>query len=144
VTPEDLRPILSGLAGAAIAGWISNRLARWIPGALNGKSADALLREHRWPILAANIAFALGLFGGLALYQWGHFARNDLRPVGLGFGFALSAPLLVLPLAAWLANLDVRESLVSYAISQRMPVALIYTVLLLGVPLFAVSLNALF
>lgn len=67
------------------------------------------------------------------------FAANDWRPLGLGFGFALSAPPVVLPLVAWLGHLNVRECLVSYAIPQRPPIPLISALLLPGVPLVAIG-----
>ena len=111
---DDLRPILSGLAGGAIAVWLSHRLSRLIPATLNGKSAQQLTREHRAAVRLANIASFAGLLGALALYQWGEFSRNDWRPLGLGFGFALAAPLAILPIVALLRRQSVRECMVSW------------------------------
>lgn len=144
MTLDELRPVLSGLAGGVVAVWLSHRLSRWIPASLNGKSAQSLVQEHRAAILCANVMAALGIFGALALYSVAGFASNDWRPLGLGLGFALTAPLVAVPAVSWLTGRSVREGLVSYAISQRMPVVAIYGVLLLGIPLFFVSIGHLF
>ena len=141
---DDLRPILSGLVGGLVAVWLSRRLSRWIPDALHGKSAQLLTAENRLSIWLANAGSALGLLAALSLYQWGGFPDNDWRPLGLGFGFALASPLAVLPLAALSQGRGVKECLVAYAISQGIPVPVIYGLLMLGVPLLAISVGASF
>ncbi len=138
---DDLRPVLSGIAGGAVAVWLGHRLSRWIPASLNGKTQERLLQEHRIAILVANVLAAAGFLGALSLYQWGGFARNDWRPIGLGFGLALTAPLIAVPAVSWIIGRSVSEGLVSYAVSQRMPIAVIYGLLLLGVPLLFVSIE---
>jgi hypothetical protein len=140
VTFDDIRPILSGLAGGAIALWLSHRLSRWIPVALNGKSAPALTAEHRTTIRLANALSFAGILGAIVLYTSGVFRDNDWRPLGVGVGLTLTAPLMVLPIASALLGRSVKECLVAYAIDQRMPVPVIYGVLILGVPLLIFSL----
>ncbi len=140
---NDIRPILSGLAGGAVAVWLSHKLSRWIPTTLRGKPARLLVAENRTAIRWANAASASGLLSALALYLWGGYARNDWRPFGLGFGFALTAPLIVLPVVAALRKQNIKECLVSFAISQHMPIPVIYGLLLLGIPLLAASIVAL-
>ena len=102
---DDLRPILSGLAGSVVAVWLSHKLARWIPSSLNGKSAELLVRQNRAAIWCANTLSAMGLVGAVALYQWAGFSNNDWRPLGLGFGFAFTAPLLIVPAVSWLRGM---------------------------------------
>lgn len=140
MTLDDIRPIFSGLAGGAIAVWLCHRLSRWIPSALEGKSAQVLVQENRVAIRIADVASFLGIMGALALYHVGGFAHNDWRPLGLGFGFAFVSPLAVLPIVAMLSRNSVRHCLVAYAVSKGMPVMIIYGLLVLGVPLFLASL----
>lgn len=137
---DDIRPVFSGLVGGAIAVWLSNRLSRWMPSALDGKSAQALVDENRSAIRFANFASLFGILGVLVLYQLGGFAHNDWRPLALGLGFAFAAPLLVLPIVALATRTNIRHCMVAYAISQGMPVAVIYGLLVLGLPLFFAGL----
>lgn len=111
-----------------------------MPAALDGKSAQMLVDENRLAIRIANVLSLLGILGGLALYQVGGFAHNDWRPLALGFGFALTAPLLVLPIVALARRANVRYCMVAYAISQGMPVVIIFGLLVLGLPLFLAGL----
>ena len=111
-----------------------------MPSALDGKSAQVLVEEHRSAIRISNIASLVGLLGTLALYQVAPFAHNDWRPLALGLGFALAAPLLVLPTVALLRHTSVRHCMAAYAISQGMPVVVIFGLLVLGLPLFLAGL----
>ena len=137
----EIGPILSGLAGAAAAAWLSHRLSRWIPFAFEGKSGVQLVQHHKFAIHAANAIALAGLVGTVAAYSLAGLSRHDWRPFGVGFGFALSSPLLVLPLVSVALGKSVRECMVAYAISQKQPPLFIYSLLILGLPLFLVSLT---
>jgi hypothetical protein len=132
---DDIRPILSGLIGGVIAIALGCALSRWMPKSFQGKSADQLLRENRFAIKMANILSLIGIFGALALYQWGDFARNDWRPLALGFGFAFSVPFVSLPLSALVTKRHTSEAFVAYALSKKVPVPVLFTLLSLGIPL---------
>jgi hypothetical protein len=144
MTFDDIRPIFSGLAGGVFALWLSRRLSRWIPTALNGTSAPVLVSEHRTAIRLANTLSIASFVGAIALYQSGVYRNNDWRPLGLGFGLALTGPLILLPIVAMLRRLSVKECLVAYAIDQRMPIPVICGVLIVGVPLLIISLVNIF
>ena len=135
----EYRPILSGLLGGLIAALVCTTWAQWLPKGLNGKAPSTLLLQHRWAIRLSNGASLAGLCLTLAMYRWGGFASNDWRPVALGAGAALSAPLVVLPLVAIARRCAVAEAYIAFALNQRTPVAVLYPLLLLGIPLLAVA-----
>lgn len=144
VEADALRPILSGVAGAAISAWLLQRLSRWVPLAKNGKSAEALVSENRARIYAANTFFFLGIIGALFVYQRGYFPRNDWRPAALGLGFGCVAPVLFLFLSTVSSGSQkVREAYVAYAISQKAPPLLLYSLMSLGFVAFCVGLASL-
>jgi hypothetical protein len=136
---DALGPIISGVAGAAVAGWVSIVLARWIPTVCNAKSAAVLLRENRPAIYAANGLFLLGLLGAIGLYKFGWLRVNDWRGLALGFGVGTLASALALPLFAMAAGRSPREAIVAYAISQMVPTALLYVLFALGIACFAAA-----
>jgi hypothetical protein len=136
---DDVRPIISGLVGGALAVALSAALSRRIPKAFRGKSANALLREFRTPIKVANWLCLLGLLSAIVLYRWAEFSSHDWRPLGLGFGLMLSTPLVVLPLSALLTKRAPSEAVVAYCLSQKMPVTLMLVLLVSGIPLLLFS-----
>lgn len=137
---EYLPPVLSGLAGAAVASWLAVKWARWLPKVADDRSRERLLHDHRVAIRVANVVMAMAMFGTLALYKFGGFPSNAWRPLGLGLGLTLCAPSLTLPLTAWLTRRPIRDSLVSFAISQRMPMVVFWLVTLLGWGMFLPTL----
>lgn len=136
-------PVLSGLLGGAIATLICAAWSKWLPKRMNGKHADTLQFQHRWAIRLANLSVIAGLGAALWLYQWGGYATNDWRPMGLGAGAALSSPLLVLPLAAWSRRCSAAEAYVAFALNQKVPLWVLYPLLLLALPLLAFSIASL-
>ena len=141
---DALRPILSGLVGAAISGWLLQSLSKWVPRVSNGKTAEALVSENRARIYAANSLFFLGIAGALFVYQRGYFPRNDWRPVALGFGSGCVAPVLFLFFSTISkGSQKVREAFVAYAISQKTPPLLLYSLMSLGFIAFFVGLASL-
>ena len=88
-----------------------------------------------FPLLwLANTATGVGILGALAMYAWGGFASNDWRPFALGFGFAFSAPLAVLPLVARVRGGKPSEAFTAYALAQKTPPTILFPLLALGVP----------
>lgn len=130
---DVVRPIVSGLVGATVAGWLLSRLSRWVPVASEGKSAETLLAENRTRIFIANALFLLSLVGAIFVYRKGYFPANDWRAAGLGFGAACIAPVLWLYLSTLNGGARrTQEAFVAYAISQRTPPVLLYGLLFLG------------
>jgi len=141
---DVLRPVLSGLAGVAISAWLLRKLSKWVPLASNGKSAEALVSENRTRIYAANTLFFLGIIGALFAYQRGYLPRNDWRPAALGFGSGCVAPVLFLFLSTVSGgSRRVQEAFVAYAISQKTPPLLLYSLMSLGFITFCVGLSSL-
>jgi hypothetical protein len=144
VDADVFRPIVSGLIGAAVSGWLLSRLSRWVPVALADKPAEALLKENRTRIYAANTLFFLGIVGAIVVYQKGYFPRNDWRPAALGFGFGCIAPVLFLYFSTLSGGTRrTQEAFVAFAISQKTPPMLLYGILSLGFISFLVAATSL-
>jgi hypothetical protein len=137
-------PIISGVIGGALAVALSAALRRWIPKSFRGKSADKLLRDFRTPIRVTNGLSFAGLLSSLALYQWAGFSSHDWRPLSLGFGLMLSTPLAAMPIFALIARRSPTEAIVAYCLSQKMPVAVILVLMVLGLPLLVLAVWNLF
>lgn len=133
-------PILSALLGGALAWWLGRVCARWLPRVINGKSAPTLLRENRTVVRGANGVFMASLLATLLLYGLGVFDRYDWRGAGLGFGMALTGPLLVLLVTATFRRRPVTEILAAYALSQKTPITALAGLFGFGVVLFLLSL----
>jgi hypothetical protein len=136
---SEYRPIISGLLGGLVATVLCAAWARWLPRGMNGKSSEVLALQHRTGIWLANAAFFSGICLALYLYGWAGYASNDWRPIALGIGVAFSAPLVILPLVAWSRRCSPAEAYVAFALSQKMPVFLLYPLLALGIPLLGVA-----
>jgi len=144
VETDALRPVLSGLAGAAISAWLLQKLFKWTPLASNGKAAEALVSENRTRIYAANTLFFLGIIGAVFVYQRGYVPRNDWRPAALGVGSGCVAAVLFLFLSAVRGgSRKIQEAFVAYAISQKTPPLLLYSLMSLGFIAFCVGLASL-
>jgi hypothetical protein len=139
----EYRPILSGLMGGLVAAIVCAVWSRWLPRGANGKSASNLLLQHRATVRLANAAFLAGICIALYMYGWGGYSSNDWRPIAFGAGISLTAPLGILPLLAWLRRSSAAEAYVAFALNQRMPVFVMYPLLIAGVALLAVASAAL-
>ncbi len=133
-------PIISGLLGGVIAVLISAALSRWVLTSANGKSATRLLEENRTAVRASDALVVCGLLGALALYQFGGFARNDWRPLTLGFGLAGVAPLIILPIGAFLAGRPLSDAFYAYSIAKKLPPVFLYAMHSLCIPLLVLGL----
>ena len=135
-----IRPIISGLIGAAIAVWFLGKIAKWVPTTCNGKSVAELAQKHRWKLRCANAVGFAALLGGVALYKGGWFASNDWRGIGLSFGAACTLPaLLLIVTSASEGRAAIQEALVSYAVGQDTPPLLLNSILIAGTVLFFVA-----
>ena len=133
----EYRPVLSGLLGGLAATLLCAAWARWLPKARNGKSPETLLLQHRLAVKLAHASFLAGIGLALAMYGSGAYRSNDWRPIALGAGLALTAPLVVLPLVAWWRGGAAAEAYVAFALHQRTPMVVLYPLLASGIPLLA-------
>jgi hypothetical protein len=135
----EYRPILSGLIGGLVAAVVCVAWSRWLPRGLNGKTAEELLMQHRATVRFANAAFVAGICIALYMYGWGGYRSNDWRPIAFGAGISLTTPLGILPLVAWMRRNSALEAYVAFALNQRMPVLVLYPLLVVGVALLVVA-----
>ena len=140
---ESLRPVLSGVVGGIIAIVLCSAWTKWIPRVCNYKRAETLLRQNRVAIWTVNTLFFAGIFFALWLYQAGHLARTDWRGIGLGFGIGCASVFLVLPIFALAGRRDPKEAFVAYAIAQRAPMVVLYSLFVAGVIGLAASVASL-
>jgi len=139
---DYLRPLVIGLLATAVSAALGRALSRWLPGSSGGKSAAELLRENRRIIWAANASLLLGLATGLVMYKLMGFSENDLRPLGLAVGIALSAPMGVLRFAAIWSGKKFSEVVDGYALYQKLPPPVLYGITSFGVLALVLTLIA--
>jgi uncharacterized protein YacL len=139
---NELRPIISGIIGGIVAILIGGFIAHRWPQHLYEKTKEVLIRENRSAIWFANISFFIGLIVAIAMYQWMGFEKNDWRPLCLGFGVALTTPALALSLATFLRGREQHQAFIAYALSQGIPLKLLYLLTAAGFPILLVGLVA--
>lgn len=138
---ESIRPIISGILGGVISLWLIGRLGKGVPKSYGAKGADELVQENKTKILVANVLFFANIGGGFLLYHYGYFERNDWRGLALAFGSATISPVVFLLLASIGAgNRHAKETLLAYAVSQRVPLAILYGGFAIGAVCFASAL----
>jgi hypothetical protein len=141
----SIRPVLSGIIGAAIAAWLLRRLSRWVPVTCSDRPIKDVLYQHRWKVRLANALGFACLIGGVVLYKVGAFASNDWRGIGLAFGGACLVPTLVLVGASLPGgSRAIREALVAYAVGQNTPPMLQNAIIAVGIVIFFISIGALY
>jgi hypothetical protein len=141
---STVRPIFSGLIGAALAVWFLRKIAKWMPTTCAGQSIASVAHKHRWKIRVANALGFAAFLGGISLYKFGIFATNDWHGLGLAFGAACVLPtLLLVGLSLFEGPQSVREALVAYAVGQDTPPVLLNSILAAGAVLFFVTLASL-
>lgn len=136
---EDVRPYISGLAGGLIATLLGVYWARRAPRTIRGKSREWLADTYRLSIFWANGALMTGILGSLALYVFGLFADNQWEPLGLGFGGGCVGALIALTLVPLLTRGSPRDAFSAYAISQKTPAPILYSILAFGAVLFSLA-----
>ena len=90
----------------------------------------------------ADALFAIGLAGTLMCYLFLDFAKNDFRPLALGGGFSLAAPVIALHIAAALNRRSSKEVVAAYAVHQRVPVPVLYLLTAVGVVIVTATMVA--
>jgi hypothetical protein len=121
---ETIRPFLSGIIGALIAGWLTTRWARWVSVSVGGKGREQLLQEHKVTLRVANVLSLSGLLAALPCYWSGWLSDHDWRGLGLGAGLMALLPIGFITLvSASRGSERIKECLVTYAISQKIPTA---------------------
>jgi hypothetical protein len=118
---EDLRPAISGILGALVFAAIAPLLLRWVPIRVNSRSVATLVDENRPVFRAANALSAIGVISMFVMYLWWDFAESDLRPLGIGLGFAVCSPVVTVHVAALVLGRNLREVVVAYATTQKLP-----------------------
>ena len=133
---NTIRPLFSGLVGAAIAVWLNAKLMRWVPETYDSMTPEELLGQHAVAVKLANVLFIAGIFFGVALYKFASFSDSDWRPMALGFGLASVMPLIALPLISVAMGRSPKAAYAAFAIGQKTPVFVTYGILGLGVVAF--------
>lgn len=134
---DHIRPILSGLIGAAVATWLARKWKRFLPAADSPSRQAHLLQMYKRTTRCANCLLGAGLLIPLCLYVSGVAANNDWRPLALGMGGAGVGIALVMAAAP----LVVRggkpaDAFGAYSIAQKSPVIALLPVLAAMVCLF--------
>ncbi len=121
---ETIRPFLSGIIGAMIAGWLTTKWARWVSAGVGRKGREHLLQEHKVTLRVANVLSLSGLLVALPCYWSGWLSDHDWRGLGLGAGLMAFLPIGYITLVSASRGSEmIKECLVTYAISQRIPTA---------------------
>jgi hypothetical protein len=142
---DTIRPILSGIIGAVIAGWLVTKWARWVPVKVGAKARERLLKEYRVTIRVANALAVAGLCIGLVCYWSGWLSKHDWRGLGLGAGLMSFLPIGFMVAAnAPRGREAIKECLVTYAISQKTPTGLLFVLMVLMIIAGIVSAVSLF
>jgi hypothetical protein len=139
---QDLRPILSGVIGGAIAIGVGVWWQRRQPEDLR-RARQAIFENHKIAVYLASFLCFAGIVAGLMLYQYAGFKNTDLAPLGLGFGGGLTAATLTLVILPSITGRSVRQAFIAFAESEQVPPVLIYAILGLGVLLFVGTLASL-
>ena len=142
---DTIRPIVSGIIGAVIAGWLFTKWARWVPVKVGAKGRERLLNEHRRTIRVANALAFSGILIGLLCYWSGWLSRNDWRGLGLGAGLMALLPIAYMAVTCAARGPEaIKECLVTYAISQKTPTGLLFGLMALMIMAGVVSAVSLF
>ena len=127
---DTIRPVISGLVGAAIAGWLAVKWAGRLPYANSRAKQNELAGRHKKVVRMANVGFGIGLMTGLIIYLGGLMDSRDWRGLGWMMGLSGSLPLLVILLGGigggWQ---QVRSGFAAYSVAQKVPVAILLPVM---------------
>ena len=124
---DTVRPIISGLFGATIAGWLAIKWAGRLPRSRNPAKQRELVDQQRTILLCANIGAGIGIGSGLLLYFGGVLARNDWRGLGVAAGLMALLPVVVIVAGNLRGGIQsIKNGFLAYAIAQKTPVFLLY------------------
>ena len=129
---DSVRPIISGLIGATIAGWLAIKWAKRLPHAKNEAKQRQLAREQKGVILAANVGAGIALATGLILYLGGILDNRDWRGLGLMMGLMAFLPSLVIVSCNLRGGVEqIRDGFMAYSIAQKTPPFLLFSLMIL-------------
>jgi hypothetical protein len=131
---DTIRPVISGLIGATIAGWLAVKWAGRLPHAKSSSKQSSIVDKQRTILRCANIGAGLGIGAGLVLYFGGFLDRHDWRGLGLAAGLMALLPLVVIVVGNLRGGMDsIKNGLLAYAIAQKTPVVLLFPLMALMV-----------
>jgi len=123
---------LLGILGAILGSWLIAKLAKWVPAAVGAKGQEQLLKEHKVTIRVANLLAIAGMVIGVLCYALGWLSRNDWRGAGLGVGLMSFLPVAYMIIAnAPRGTEAIKECMVTFAITQHMPIVLLFPLMTL-------------
>ena len=129
---DTIRPIISGLIGATIAGWLAVKWANRLPHAKNQAKQRKLASDQKGVILAANVGAGIALATGLILYLGGILDNRDLRGIGLTMGLMAFLPSLVIVLCNLKGGVPkIRDGFMAYSLAQKTPPFLLFSLMVL-------------
>jgi hypothetical protein len=131
---DTIRPVISGLIGATIAGWLAVKWAGKLPHAKSSSKQRSLVDNQRIILRCANIGAGLGIGAGLVLYFGGFLGRHDWRGLGLGAGLMALLPVVVIVFGNLRGGTEsIKNGFLAYAIAQKTPVVLLFPLMALMV-----------
>ena len=124
---DTIRPIISGLIGATIAGWLAMKWAKRLPHANNRAKQKKLAKDQKGVIRFANIGAGIGLATGLILYLVGFLDSRDWRGFGLMMGLMALLPMLVIIIGNLRGGIrQICAGFSAYSLAQKTPSALLF------------------
>ena len=124
---DTVRPIISGLVGAAIAGWLATKWARRLPLASSPIQQQRMVGRQKKVIRCANVGAGIGIGTGLVLYLGGFLDSHDWRGLGLSAGLTALFPLLIIVMGNIRAGADeIWAGFAAYAVAQKTPAVLLF------------------
>ncbi|NWK57639.1 hypothetical protein HW115_18625 [Verrucomicrobiaceae bacterium N1E253] len=119
---DTIRPVISGLVGATIAGYLAVRFAKQLPHAAHRAKQKKLAKDQKIVIRVANIGAGIGLVSGLMLYYSGFLDSRDWRGFGLTMGLMALLPMLVIIIGNLRGGLhQVYDGFTAYSLAQKTP-----------------------
>ena len=131
---DTVRPIISGLVGATIAGWLAIKWAGRLPSSKHPAKQRELVDQQRTILRCANVGAGIGIGSGLILYFGGFLSRYDWRGLGVAAGLMALLPVVVIVAGNLRGGLrSIKNGFLAYAIDQKTPVFLLYFLMTLMV-----------
>lgn len=129
---DTVRPIISGLIGASVAGWLAVKWAKRLPQAKNQAKQRKLATAQKGGILAANVGAGIALATGLILYLGGILDNRDWRGFGLMMGLMVFLPSVVIVSCNLRGGVgQIREGFMAYSLAQKTPPLLLFSLMIL-------------
>lgn len=129
---DTIRPIISGLIGATIAGWLAIKWAKRLPHAKNRGKQEKLAKDQKRVVLAANVGAGIAIVTGFVLYLGGVLDDRDWRGLGLIMGLMAVLPSLVIVTCNLQGGIrQIRDGFMAYSLAQKTPPFLLFTLMFL-------------